>query len=284
MNRCCIALGANLHRPERAFERAFDQLEQERVRVQHRSGLLRTPAMGADAGPEFLNAAAVLETSRSPHELLALLHDIEDRAGRTRTTIWGPRPLDLDLLLYEDLTSESPELTLPHPLMWFRRFVLQPLTEVARDWRHPVLDVTVGELAERLDERPLVFRFRGLDAIQCEELEHRVATSLTWTLTAAADDDTDRPHNHVFRFVPDTAAETTTPAAAFAVVDLSPATAFGRQPPLERSRCLRPFVEVATGIHANHIAVTQKLLWPQQRERLHAYMRDVLTAVLPAAS
>ena len=255
MNRCCIALGANLDHPERAFDLACERLEQSGVTVRQRSSLLRTAPMGADAGAEFLNAAALLQTDLSAADLLRLLHEIEDQAGRTRTTVWGPRTLDLDLLLFDDLVLESPQLTVPHPLMWFRRFVLQPLNEVAPHWPHPVLHDTTAELLERLDVRPLVLRIPGISAEQSQQLQRQLEQSL-------------KAHQPTpFSVQPDRDASS---ASTFATVDLSPIASVGRQPSQQQGRILRPF----------QTTVPPDELLP----RLAVYLHDVLTAVLPATS
>jgi 2-amino-4-hydroxy-6-hydroxymethyldihydropteridine diphosphokinase len=109
---------------------------------------IETEPVGLVDQPRFLNAAAVLETALAPEVLLAALLGIERERGRDRVhgVPKGPRTLDLDLLLYDDVVMQTETLTLPHPEMHLRRFVLEPLATIAPDWVHPVLRVTVREL------------------------------------------------------------------------------------------------------------------------------------------
>ena len=109
----------------------------------------------------FLNCAVVLETTKTPAELMAALLHIEQEMGRRRTRNKGPRTIDMDILLFEDAISggiitDSPQLTIPHPAMHRRRFVLEPLAEIAPEALHPVLKKTVREMLNVLPEGPLV--------------------------------------------------------------------------------------------------------------------------------
>ena len=130
-------------------------------RVTKKSSLYETEPVEFTAQPWFLNCAVELETLCEPSELLAGILAIERSLGRVReeSPPKGPRILDIDILLFGDRVLESPELTIPHPAMHLRRFVLEPLAEIAGEVRHPVLQCTVGELRERLPEGQGVRRF-----------------------------------------------------------------------------------------------------------------------------
>ncbi|MDP2431433.1 MAG: 2-amino-4-hydroxy-6-hydroxymethyldihydropteridine diphosphokinase [Pseudomonadota bacterium] len=129
-----VALGANLGDPATQIERALDELARlPDTRLVTRSGLYLSKAQGYEAQPDFVNAVALLATRLAPRALLEALLDIEARHGRSRDFKNAPRTLDLDLLLYDGLVLHEPGLTLPHPRMSERAFVLQPMSEIAPD-------------------------------------------------------------------------------------------------------------------------------------------------------
>ena len=132
MNTAYVALGANLGDPAATILAAFAALANlQESRVVHSSSLYRTAPVGITEQPEFVNAVAELETTLAPEALLDALFDIEERFGRIRAEKNGPRTLDLDLLLFNDQLIELPRLSLPHPRLHLRAFVLQPLAEIA---------------------------------------------------------------------------------------------------------------------------------------------------------
>ncbi len=130
-HRAYVAIGSNLGDREATFFSALDSLKMEDTRLKRVSSFHETKPVGFVDQPAFLNGAFELETLLTPMELLHLLQKTEDAHGRTRSVHWGPRTLDLDLLLYDDIISEKADLLIPHPRMMERRFVLQPLCEIA---------------------------------------------------------------------------------------------------------------------------------------------------------
>jgi 2-amino-4-hydroxy-6-hydroxymethyldihydropteridine diphosphokinase len=129
-----IGLGSNLADPVFQVSRALDALDNlPHTRVMLRSSLYRSAPVGYLAQPDFINAVAQLETELMPRALLAALLALEQECGRTREFCNAPRTLDLDVLLYDDLRHHEHGLTIPHPHMHLRAFVLQPLLEIAPD-------------------------------------------------------------------------------------------------------------------------------------------------------
>ena len=146
-----IALGSNLGDRQQHLRTAIDRIG-ALGRVTSLSTFHDTAPVGLLDQPRFLNAALLLETALPPLDLLRALLAIELRMGRDRANVpaKGPRVIDLDLILYNDQTLTTPELTLPHPAMHERPFVLAPLAELAPNWQHPTLHLTLAELLARL--------------------------------------------------------------------------------------------------------------------------------------
>lgn len=184
---CLIGLGSNVGDRQRAIQQALSLLSgHPRIEALLASRLYPTrPACGEGSHPEFLNAAARLETSLTPHQLLAVLRDVEQGMGRVRLQRWGPRAIDLDLLLYGDLVLETPLLVLPHPRMAFRRFVLFPALEVAAEMVHPPTGWTVQELLRRLDASPRYVALAGAPGAGKTALAEAVRRRLPCRLATA---------------------------------------------------------------------------------------------------
>ena len=147
-----IALGANVGDRRSNIQKAIEALRATNgVEITRVSTLLENPAVGGPAdSPPFLNAVAELRTTLQAQSLLDRLLQIERSLGRERREKWGPRVIDLDVVLYGDQVIHTDRLTVPHPLMHERRFVLQPLAEIAPDARHPASKLTAREMLERL--------------------------------------------------------------------------------------------------------------------------------------
>lgn len=151
-----VALGGNLGDVPWTFEQAATLLARDSTTANLRvSRLYRSVPMGAFAGATFFNAAIAWETTLEPEPLLDRLQAVETELGRVRTIRWGPRTLDLDLIAFGDRVIESSRLSVPHPHCWYRRFVLDPVNDIAADHRHVASGLTFQQLRQRLLARPL---------------------------------------------------------------------------------------------------------------------------------
>ncbi len=141
--RVYLGLGSNLGNSLANLQSAVDGLsEAARITVREVSPVYSTEPVGGPEQPDYLNAVVAIETDLSPQEVLALANEIENKGQRERTVHWGPRTLDVDVLLYGDLTVSEPDLVIPHPRMWERSFVVMPLFDIAPDL------VTAKQLAQ----------------------------------------------------------------------------------------------------------------------------------------
>jgi 2-amino-4-hydroxy-6-hydroxymethyldihydropteridine diphosphokinase len=148
MHRVLIGIGSNLGEREENCSAAIELMEREGIHVLSRSSFYETEPWGVKDQPRFLNMALSASTDCAPRELLRRLKGIEQIMGRKEGIRWGPRIIDLDILLYDHIVLNEPALVIPHPRMHEREFVLKPLLEIAPDAVHPVLKKTVREIVD----------------------------------------------------------------------------------------------------------------------------------------
>ena len=158
MNTVYLSLGSNLGDRVRHLDLALVELRAAGVEVKRVSSLYETEPVGRRAQPWFLNIAVEAETDLFPIQLLDRLQTIEIRLGRRRNLPQGPRTIDIDILLYGNFRIRSDRLLAPHPRMEERRFVLEPLAELAPELRHPVSHLTIRELLAATSDRSAVRR------------------------------------------------------------------------------------------------------------------------------
>jgi len=142
-----ISIGSNLGDREENCRQAINLIEKNGIAVRKQSRMYETEPWGIKDQPKFINMAVEAETDKKPEKLLRILKEIEKEIGRTETTKWGPRVIDLDILFYDNLILKIPGLEIPHPLIQEREFVLKSLCEIAPDKKHPVTGKTVKEMA-----------------------------------------------------------------------------------------------------------------------------------------
>ncbi len=151
MAKCAIALGSNLGNSLSTLEDSLQLLDEiPGINLIATSSWYRTKPVGPPQ-PDYLNGCAVLEVQQTPEEFLVLLQAVELQFGRVRTERWGARTLDLDLLLYDDLVLNTPNLQIPHPRMQERAFVLVPLAEIAANWLEPRSRKAIAQLVKEVD-------------------------------------------------------------------------------------------------------------------------------------
>ncbi len=146
MNKAYLLIGGNTGDRKGNLKQAITAIQREAGKVVQCSRIYETAAWGKTDQPAFLNQCLMLETTLEPEALLECILAIENSLGRIRTEKYGPRTIDIDILLFNHLILESPGLSLPHPELPNRRFALTPLQELAPHYRHPVLQQTITQL------------------------------------------------------------------------------------------------------------------------------------------
>jgi 2-amino-4-hydroxy-6-hydroxymethyldihydropteridine diphosphokinase len=154
-----ISLGSNVGEREQNLRDAIERLR-KLGEVKAVSSIYETEPVEYTAQPWFLNAAVALETELMPRQLMSRLLGIEKEMGRRRTITKGPRVIDLDVIFFGHSVIETPEITVPHPAMHERRFVLEPMAEIAPEVRHPITKRTVREMRDALPAGAAVRRLR----------------------------------------------------------------------------------------------------------------------------
>lgn len=150
-HQVAIALGSNLGDSHAILEAALKMLAQlPGILLQAQSPVYQTVAVGPPQ-PDYLNACALFATQLEPAPFLEILLETEAQFGRVRRERWGPRLLDLDLLLFDDLILDQPNLQIPHPRMAERAFVLVPLSDIVPNWSEPISGKTIAELVQQVD-------------------------------------------------------------------------------------------------------------------------------------
>lgn len=156
MHAVYLVLGSNLGDRMGYLEKALLAIENQVGEVLQRSSVYRTASWGRTELPEYLNQVLQVQTALAPQDLLRHLQQIEAELKRTREEKWGSRTIDIDILFYDSDQVSEPNLIIPHPLLQERRFVLEPLMELAPTLVHPVLGQTVGELYSHLQDTLIV--------------------------------------------------------------------------------------------------------------------------------
>ncbi|HEY9048409.1 MAG TPA: 2-amino-4-hydroxy-6-hydroxymethyldihydropteridine diphosphokinase [Ohtaekwangia sp.] len=153
-----LLLGTNLGDREQNLAKAKDLISKQVGNLVKESSIYQTAAWGKNDQPDFYNEVIEIDTTLSPQALLQTTLHIEEELGRKRMETWGPRVIDIDILLYRDSIIDTARLTIPHPAMAQRRFTLVPLAEIAADILHPVLQKKISELLDLCPDQLAVRR------------------------------------------------------------------------------------------------------------------------------
>lgn len=164
MNKVYLSLGGNLGDRTKRLAQARRLIEEKIGPIIQQSSIYETKAWGIENQPDFLNQVVIIETNLSPQKTLSIALAIELLLGRVRTQKWYKRTIDIDILFYEDLILEKEQLTIPHPFISERNFVLAPLAEIVPEFLHPVLQKTMAQLYENCTDKLETFLSKNLES------------------------------------------------------------------------------------------------------------------------
>jgi 2-amino-4-hydroxy-6-hydroxymethyldihydropteridine diphosphokinase len=153
MHSVYLLTGSNQGNRKEQLEQSIAELELHAGTIIKASAMYETEAWGIEGLPAHLNQALLLQTKLDPTELLSVIHNIENKLGRIRQQKWGVRAIDIDIIYFDRIILNLPQLTVPHPLMQQRNFVLAPLAEIAPDFVHPILLQTNKQLLEISEDK-----------------------------------------------------------------------------------------------------------------------------------
>ena len=187
MARCLIGCGSNLGRRREQLDRAIELMRfMPGVTMVGVSRYRETVPVGGPSGQDaFLNGACLIETDLPPQDVLSMLAAVENTLHRSREERWGPRTVDLDLLLYDDVVLETDCLTLPHPRMSTRRFVLEPCVEIAGDALHPLAACTLDEMLASISSPQPHVAVIGVPATSADDIARAVSDASLGCLVTA---------------------------------------------------------------------------------------------------
>jgi 2-amino-4-hydroxy-6-hydroxymethyldihydropteridine diphosphokinase len=162
MNKAILLIGGNLGDRTGHLREAVAQIDRQVGKVEKMSSLYETAAWGDVAQPDYLNQALLVSTGMDARTLLHTVLAIEHNIGRVRRQKWGARVIDIDIIFYNDMVINQPDLKIPHPQMPFRQFVLVPLKEILPDWEHPILLQSVSTLLENCTDQLPAKKYEGV--------------------------------------------------------------------------------------------------------------------------
>ena len=159
-NKIIIGIGGNIHssdglHPIEIGEKALKSMRQSSINIEKKSSWYLSDPIPKSDQPKFFNSIVFAKTTLNEFDLLATLHDIENNLGRVRKNINEARVIDLDLIDYSSKIYDSKDIILPHPRAHLRRFVMEPLNEIEKNWIHPILKISVAEILSQLDAQEL---------------------------------------------------------------------------------------------------------------------------------